>query len=340
MTTTPNHHPAPIAVVTGWAAVVLFLFLILKLKLLVALLSGLLVYEMTYVLVRLIHRRWISTLAAKLVAITLVASIIVGLMVLLGFGIAVYLRDSSIADLLQKMADIIESSRDMLPPWLSTYLPANTDELRIALGDWLRQNAALLQGAGTELGRALAHMLIGMVIGALLSLQEIAPPDTYLRPLTGALVERVTRLRLAFRNVVLAQVRIAAINAFFTWLYIGAVLPLLGVDLPLVKTMVVVTFVVGLLPVLGNLISNTIIVIVSLSHSLLVAMASLSYLVVIHKLEYFLNARIIGGRIHAQAWELLLAMLVMEAAFGIPGLIAGPMYYAYLKDELKAKELV
>ncbi|MGH8560860.1 MAG: AI-2E family transporter, partial [Nevskiales bacterium] len=160
------------------------------------------------------------------------------------------------------------------------------------------------------------------------------------RPLTRALVERVTRLRTAFRNVVLAQVRIAAINATFTWLYLGVALPLLGVDLPLVKTMVAVTFVVGLLPVVGNLVSNTVIVIVSLSHSLLVAIASLAYLVVIHKLEYFLNARIIGGRIHAQAWELLLAMLMMEAAFGIPGLVAGPMYYAYLKDELKAKEWV
>ncbi len=145
---------------------------------------------------------------------------------------------------------------------------------------------------------------------------------------------------MAFRNIVLAQARIAALNAFFTWLYLGIALPLLGVDLPLVKTMVIVTFVVGLMPVLGNLISNTIIVIVSLSHSLVIAVASLAYLVVIHKLEYFLNARIIGGRIHAQAWELLLAMLMMEAAFGIPGLIAGPMYYAYLKDELKAKEMV
>jgi predicted PurR-regulated permease PerM len=324
----------------GWAMVALFLLLVIKLKLLIALLAGLLVYELTYVLVRLIHRRWISTLAAKLLAVTLVASIIIGLMVLLGFGIAIYLRDSSVADLLQKMADIIEGSRNMLPPWLWTYLPGNADELRIALGEWLRQNAQLLQGAGTELGRALAYMLIGMVVGALLSLQEIAQPDQYRRPLTSALVERVTRLRMAFRNIVLAQARIAALNAFFTWLYLGVALPLLGVDLPLVKTMVIITFVVGLMPVIGNLISNTIIVIVSLSHSLVIAVASLAYLVAIHKLEYFLNARIIGGRIHAQAWELLLAMLMMEAAFGIPGLIAGPMYYAYAKDELKAKGMV
>jgi predicted PurR-regulated permease PerM len=54
--------------------------------------------------------------------------------------------------------------------------------------------------------------------------------------------------------------------------------------------------------------------------------------ILIHKLEYFVNARVIGGRIiHDRAWELLLAMLVMETMFGIPGLIAAPIYYSRLK---------
>ena len=63
-------------------------------------------------------------------------------------------------------------------------------------------------------------------------------------------------------------------------------------------------------------------------------MASLLFLIVIHKLEYFLNARIVGTQIRAHAWELLLAMLAMEAAFGIMGVVAAPIYYAYLKSEL------
>lgn len=43
--------------------------------------------------------------------------------------------------------------------------------------------------------------------------------------------------------------------------------------------------------------------------------AALVFLIAIHKLEYFLNARIVGGQIRAAAWELLIAMLVREAAF-------------------------
>jgi predicted PurR-regulated permease PerM len=74
--------------------------------------------------------------------------------------------------------------------------------------------------------------------------------------------------------------------------------------------------------------------------SLGVGIAALVFLIVIHKLEYFLNARIVGTQIHARAWELLIAMLIMEAAFGLAGVIAAPIYYAYLKGELEAQGLI
>jgi len=178
------------------------------------------------------------------------------------------------------------------------------------------------------------------VIGALIALREEATTGEAMRPLAAALAERAHRLAEAFRRIVFAQVRISAINTMLTAIYLMLVLPLFGVHLPLTKTMVALTFVVGLVPVLGNLISNTVIVVVSLAHSPQVALTSLAFLVVVHKLEYFLNARIVGGQISAKAWELLLAMLTMEAAFGLPGVVAAPIYYAYLKDELKDVGLV
>jgi predicted PurR-regulated permease PerM len=147
-------------------------------------------------------------------------------------------------------------------------------------------------------------------------------------------------LGAAFRNVVFAQVRISALNTALTALYLLLVIPLLDVKLPLTKTMIAVTFIAGLLPVIGNLISNTVIVVVSLSVSPLVAVCSLAFLVLIHKLEYFVNARVMGGQIHARAWELLVAMLVMEAVFGLAELVAAPVYYAYLKNELSSGGLI
>ena len=104
--------------------------------------------------------------------------------------------------------------------------------------------------------------------------------------------------------------------------------------------MIVVTFIAGLLPVVGNLVSNAVIFVVSLAHSPFVALSSLGFLVVIHKLEYFLNARIVGAEIRATTWELLTAMLVMESAFGLAGLVAAPVCYAWLKDELSQRGLL
>ena len=131
--------------------------------------------------------------------------------------------------------------------------------------------------------------------------------------------ERATKLATRFAAWFCAQVQISLIKNKFTAIYLALVLPLfVGVHLPLTKTMIAITFVAGLLPVIGNLISNTVIVVVSLAYSVHVAIASLVFLVVIHKLEYFLNAKIIGTRIKARAWELLVAMLAMEAAFGLP----------------------
>jgi predicted PurR-regulated permease PerM len=44
--------------------------------------------------------------------------------------------------------------------------------------------------------------------------------------------------------------------------------------------------------------------------------------------------------IRARAWELLIAMLLMETLFGIAGLVAAPVYYGYLKRELAAARLI
>jgi predicted PurR-regulated permease PerM len=327
--------------VAAWAMFAAALLLLLHLKLLPALLAGLLVYALVNVLVPALRIPMLGRRGARLLAVALIAAVVITLMTTAGLSLTTFLRErgDNLPALIQRMAEIIENSRDRLPPWALEYLPEDAEALRRALVAWLREHADMFQVAGAELGRALAHILLGMVIGALLSLERATAGGGY-GPLAVAIAQRAHRLMTAFRRVVFAQVWISGLNTVFTSLYLAVALPMFGVELPFTKTLIMITFVAGLLPILGNLISNTAIFIVSLSQSLFLALASLAYLITIHKLEYFLNARIIGGQIRAKAWEMLLAMLVMEAAFGIAGLIAAPIYYAYLKDELREKALV
>ena len=326
--------------IAAWSLIGIAMLLVLKLHLLPALLAGLLVYELVLMLAPRIARRLPGT-RAKLIAIALLSIIIVGLLSLAGAGLVAFFRSESgsLTVLLAKMAQIIEDSRQLLPTWILDWLPADAITFKEEATTWLREHADDLQVVGKEAGRITAHILIGMIIGGMVALREATKDDDY-KPFARALAERAWLFGSAFKRVVFAQARIAAINAFFTGIYLAIILPTMGVHLPLVKTLIAITFVVGLIPVAGNLISNTIIVIVSLSQSLSVALASLLYLVVIHKFEYFLNARIVGGQIRANAWELLIAMIMMEAAFGIAGIVAAPIYYAYIKSELRARDLV
>jgi predicted PurR-regulated permease PerM len=316
--------------------VVAGLLLALHLGLVPALLAGLLVHEIVHAVAPRIAFGQMGDTRARAVTVGLIGSLVIGGLVAAGFLVIAFARSegASPAALLQKMADIIEGARGSLPGWISENLPEDSDALRVALVTWMREHARELQGMGKALGIALVHILIGMVIGAMVCFREAKG-----RASKSRFLEEVSRslalLAHSFRSVVFAQVKISAVNTFFTALYLAVALPLAGVDLPLVKTMIAVTFFAGLLPVIGNLISNTVIVIVSLSHSFHAAVVSLLFLVVIHKLEYFLNARIVGQEIKASAWELLIAMLAFEAAFGLPGLVAAPILYAYVKAEMK-----
>jgi predicted PurR-regulated permease PerM len=326
--------------IASWVITAVALVLVLHLHLLAALLAGLLVCELVHMIAPRLPRVP-GGLAPKMAAVSLVAAVIVLALVAAMFGVIAFVRSDagSLPNLLQKMSEILENARGKVPPWALEYMPSDAETLKDVVSLWLKEHAVELRTVGGEVGHTLVHIVIGMVIGAMVSLREALPAGDG-GPLARELTERARRVGDAFRRVVFAQVRISAINTGLTALYLIALLPLFGVHLPYAKTLIAVTFFVGLLPVVGNLISNTVILIVSLSISLEVAIASLVFLVVVHKLEYFLNARIVGARIHAAAWELLLAMLVMEAAFGIAGLVAAPIYYAYLKDELTARGLL
>lgn len=323
-----------------WSSVAISLVMIVKLQLLPALLAGLMVFSLIHLLTPRLRVTTLDGQSRRWLALALVGAAVIAAMTAIGLGIASFFRGSneSVPALFQRMAEIIEQSRERFPDWLLDSLPDNAEDLRQSIVGWLRENATGVQTASTELLRGTAHAIIGMVIGAMLAMRaDHCESD---KPLTLLVSHHATRMADVFRRVVFAQLWISAINTVLTWIYLGLVLPAFDIHLPFTKTLVAITFVAGLMPILGNLISNTAIFIVSLSQSLTLALISLIYLFVIHKLEYFLNARIIGSHIRASAWELLLVMLLMEASLGIAGLIIAPMAYAYFKDEFREKGLI
>jgi predicted PurR-regulated permease PerM len=131
----------------------------------------------------------------------------------------------------------------------------------------------------------------------------------------------------SFAKVIGAQIVISTINSGLTAVF------LIWNGYPFAAVLIVMTFLCGLLPIVGNLISNTLIVGVGFTVSPNTALVALVFLVVIHKLEYFLNSKIIGDRIKSPMWLTLIGLVLGEKLMGIPGMILAPVVLHYIKVE-------
>ncbi|MDR0203665.1 MAG: AI-2E family transporter [Delftia acidovorans] len=240
-------------------------------------------------------------------------------------------------ELLDYLAHTVLELRDKLPADMADQLPDGAQEIQHLLASYLAAKAGALAHAGRAWLTGLLYAYVGLIIGALAA---VRPITTRRPPLVAALRERIRLMGLAFRQIVAAQFWIAAFNTFLTAIFLLGVLPHWNLTLPYTPALITLTFIAGLVPIVGNLLCNAVITIVGLSVSPVAAAACLGFLILIHKAEYVINAKVVGQRTHMGVWELLAVMFVAESVFGPAGLVAAPLFYAYLKKELEAVRLV
>lgn len=341
-------QPVTKSEIAAWIIIAGAMLFVFFQHLVAGLVAGLLFYRILDGTSSLLSRRISSTRAVRplaLVTASLVAgAIVVGAIITLVSMLKSQM--SNIPALMTKMAEILESTR----VWLQGFggvqiLPdavRDAEDLKTLVVDWLKTHSDFIKGAGGSASIALLHIVMGLLVAVLVFFRHIRIILAHepVKPLSYFLTQKMWRLSDAFGQIVAAQVKISAINTVLTGIYLLVILPLFGNALPFTPTILLITFVAGLIPVLGNLISNTVIVIVSLGTSVGTAIASLTFLVLIHKLEYLVNSRIVGIQTSSQAWEILIAVLVGEAAFGVPGVVMAPILYAFVKRELREKDLI
>ena len=304
---------------------------VLLLHLTVVLFSALITYAAARAAASWLSRRRPDMPRAALWGLLLVLVLMATAAGLLGFWLEHRADGLAIGSLSEKAAAVLEQLHTTLPAGAAEYVPASVANLKESSVHVLKSHALALQTAGAHTLRAIGYVLAGVIIGGIAVLQVPAQPPAGARPLAQILRGGFDELLRSFTDVFFAQIRIAAINTALTSVYLLVVLPLMGRPLPMTDSLVLLTFLAGLIPVVGNLVSNSFIVVLSLGDSMGITLLSLAWLIGIHKLEYFLNAHIIGHKIKAAAWELLIAMLVMEAAFGLAGLVSAPVIYAQIK---------
>ena len=313
------------------AAVLLGLLYLNLLSALFAGLAGFVLYRRVREFTGPAHGAWHRRAVRWLIVFGSVAAM--GLALLAAFELL--FKSGGLGRLMQLVADTLDEIRAMAPGWIGERLPESAEAVQLSVSGWLREHAGEVQRWGSAALKILVHILIGLAIGLMAASARRDPQAPPRRPLILLAQRRMLQLADAFGDVFAAQLRISFLNAGLTGIYLLGVLPALGYKVPLAPTLVGFTFFASLIPIIGNLLSNAAITLAALTVSPWLGAASLGFLVVIHKLEYFLNARIVGGRTNVPTYAMLASMLVLESAFGLSGLVAAPIYAAWLARELR-----
>jgi predicted PurR-regulated permease PerM len=204
--------------------------------------------------------------------------------------------------------------------------------------EFARSQASHL-GNFADFARGATTQFVYLVIGCLVAIGLFLNPRLELdRPagmsrnnLYSLCCEEISRrfatFYRSFAMVMSAQITIAGINTVLTGIFVAAM------GLPHLVVAVGLTFLCGFIPVVGNLLSNTVVVALGFIVSPAKGLWALLFLVLIHKLEYFLNSKIIGAKIHTAIWLTLLALVLGERLMGITGMVLAPVVLHYIRIE-------
>lgn len=323
--------------------VILFIFIgfifIMKVGLFPSLIAGFITYLMMLYAEKFManslmlgkHSRLLATLTLSVFIITLLTASAMYFFNLIAKTV------SNPDMLINETALILDKTLKDLSPNMVHILPHNIDNIKAELLSFIQSNLITIRNFSKGATHTLITMILGMIIGIMIASSDYIESD---KPLINSFRNKMTNMIESFEHVVIAQAGIALFNTIMTSIYLLVIMPLFDIQFPFTKTIIALTFFVGLIPIIGNIIVNAIVLVIGLSVSVSVGVAAFLYLIAIHKFEYFLNAKIIGKRIQARAFELLISMILLESVFGIIGLIAAPILYAYIKKELKKAKMI
>lgn len=306
---------------------VLVLFVIARFDLGAGVMSGLVSYMIMDVTERYLRSRGVRRLFARWAALAAFAIMATAL----AWIFVTFLRVGMV-----RLPLLLDTVLPRLAAFAERYgmdFPAdNARELRDLVVSAAKENSLSIGKTSGLLTRGFFQVIIGLFAAVLRFLSPAAPghAGNLADSLRLEFNARVTLFMRSFERVVGAQVVISAFNTLLTAAFLYAM------DFHFKTFLMLTTFVFGLVPIVGNVVSNTCIVASGLIVSERMAMFGLIYLVVIHKLEYLLNSRVLGESIGTPMWITLIGLVVGEALMGVPGVLLAPALLHYTREELRA----
>ena len=236
----------------------------------------------------------------------------------------------------QLQVQIVKELKEASHRWdLPAYI--DVDELK---GSILKASTGILQflaNSLTPLYKGVVQFIFALAINLFFYLESDKVEEAFTRDPNSLMtfIFKFIQIRLMifyvyFRRVMGGQVIIALINTLISSVVIFAL------DLRHPFLMIFIVFFCGLFPVVGNLMSNSVLTINAfVATGTWGTVICVILLIGVHKLEYILNSKIIGGIVHLPMAISLGALIFSDVLLGIPGLILAIPLVLFFRHEFE-----
>jgi predicted PurR-regulated permease PerM len=256
-----------------------------------------------------------------------------------------------VAGMAYGLASLIKASVEDLPAIADKALPDITqwaaanhirlpftdmEGLKVQAGNMVRTQVGNI-GRFADFARGATTEFIYLTVGCMVAVGLFLNPHLDLSVSPGRpnlyslscveITRRFSTFYRSFEMTMNAQVLISAINTALTAVFMLSLrLPHLGVALG-------ITFIAGLVPVVGNLIGSVMLVAIGFVVSPGDGLLALGFVAVLHYVGFVLSSKIIGAKIESSFWLTLVALVVGESLLGVTGMVLAPAALHYIRME-------
>jgi len=217
-------------------------------------------------------------------------------------------------------------------------MPGSLEDLRGVIISAVVEHAQALTKTSGVLTRELFEILVSVLVAILFHLSvlrkanirsDAAPRNNLL----GAfLVEFAQRTRIfvgGFETIFRIQILLAVFRCAVLAVF------LLLTRMPWMHFLLVATFLLSVIPIVGAFTSSALILAAAFTVSFHAAIGTLVFLLILHQAEYLIYSRLVGTGFALPTWIILLGLLIGEKCLGLAGLILAPVVIHYLREELR-----
>lgn len=294
------------------------------------------VYLANELLINVLHRY--MPFLSKMQSLYVTAAIFIMLTLIMIFGVLpTFIKE--LPQYINKFYDTFNTEANIFIRQFN--LPYDIVSLKVKMFAWLKSNIPQTLSYIQKVSMNVFLLILALIINFVMHYNSIKNnqkksynDNTLLSYLLKFTNDKILSFYNHFKTVMSAQLIISLINTVLT---VGILLIL---QIPHKITLLVLVFICGLLPVIGNVISNTIICSAAFIWAgMWQVVAALIFLVSIHKLEYLLNSKIIGHFTSMPIYITLVSLMIGEMLFHISGMIIAIPTVLFIREELKSIQI-